>query len=313
MSDKKLEQTDKRYHESIFKKTINSILVGILIAISYLPFWVLFAISDFTYILIRYVVRYRYNVITENLTKAFPEKNKAEIKKIANKFYHHFCDIFVETIKSYSINSIDFSKRMKFNNIELLNEYFEKGKSVVLLGMHYNNWEWNSSMPIKCKHKVSVVYNPLRGNSAFERFVLKIRTRWGCKMIPVNQSRRIVLDIAKADIPVALALGADQTAPSNSKFWTSFFNREAPFFSGPEKIATRLDLPVFFTYARKVKRGMYEVEYILLFENPKEVDPNDILLTYIRKMEELVNKEPAYYLWSHRRWKHTRPEGTPLL
>ncbi|MCF6359002.1 MAG: lysophospholipid acyltransferase family protein [Draconibacterium sp.] len=313
MADKKLKQTDKRYHENIFKKTINSILVGIIIAISHLPFWILFGISDFIYIIVRYVVKYRYKVIIENLSNAFPDKNKTEIKKITNKFYHHFCDLFVETIKSYSINSAEMSKRMKFNNIDILNDHFDKGKSVVLLGMHYNNWEWNSSMPIKCKHQVSVVYNPLRGNNAFEKFILKTRTRWGCKMIPVNQTRRIVLDIAKAKIPVALALGADQTAPATSKFWTPFFNREAPFFSGPEKIAHSLELPVFFTYSRKVKRGMYEVDYILLFENPKEVDPNEILLTYIRKIEELVSEEPAYYLWSHRRWKHTRPEGTPLL
>ena len=313
MTDKTLAQKDNRYRESFFKKTFNSITVGMLIAASYLPFWILFGISDFFYVMIRYVVKYRYKVITENLTIAFPEKNEAEIKKIINKFYHHFCDIFFETIKSYSINSKQMSKRMKFKNIELLNEHLHKGKSVILLGMHYNNWEWNSFLPNKSEHDILVIYNPLRGNAAFEKFILKLRTRWGCKFVPVHKSRRVVFDIAKAESPVILALGADQTAPPSSKFWTTFFNREAPFFSGPEKIASRSNLPVFLHHARKVKRGMYEVDFIPLFENPKEIEPNEILLTYIRKMEELIEEEPAYYLWSHRRWKHTRPEGTPLL
>ena len=313
MAGKTLTQKDKCNHESFFKKLTNSILVIFLKGISYLPFWILFGISDVLYLFLRFVIKYRKNVIYENLTNAFPEKTELEIKTITNKFYRHFCDVFAETIKSHSISSAQMKKRMKFKNIELLNEHFKNGKSIILLGMHYNNWEWNSVLPLKSKHNVTVIYNPMRGNKAFDNFMFKLRTRWGCTFVPINKSRRIVFDIAKAEIPVVLALGADQTALPSSKFWTTFFNREAPFFSGPEKIASRSNLPVFFHYMRKVKRGMYEVDFIPLFENPKEVEPNDILLTYIRKMEELISKEPAYYLWSHRRWKHTRPEGTPLL
>lgn len=312
MTDRTLAQKDKRYQENIFKTIINSIIVNILIGISYLPFWIMFGISDFFFLILRYVVKYRYKVITENLSKAFPEKTEHEIKKLTNKFYHHFCDIFFETIKSYSISSKQMNKRIKFKNINLLNEHFDNGKSIIILGMHYNNWEWNTFLPNKSKHKILVLYNPLRGNAAFEKFLLKIRTRWGCKFTPVHKSRRIVFDIAKAKTPVALGLAADQTAPPSSKFWTTFLNREAPFFSGPEKIAHHSNLPVFLHHARKVKRGVYEVEFIPLFENPKEVAPNEMLLSYIRKMEEIIAEEPAYYLWSHRRWKHKRPKDIPL-
>ncbi len=313
MANKTLTQKDKRNHESFLKKVANSILVIFLTGISYLPFWILFGISDVLYLFLRFVIKYRKKVISENLTNAFPEKTELEIKNITNKFYRHFCDVFVETIKSHSISTKQMSKRMKFKNIELLNEYFDNGRSIVLLGMHYNNWEWNSVLSLKSKHNVTVIYNPMRGNKSFDNFMFKLRTRWGCTFVPVHKSRRIVFEIAKAETPVILALGADQTAPPSSKFWTTFLNREAPFFSGPEKIASHSNLPVFFHYMRKVKRGMYEVDFIPLFENPKEVEPNEILLSYIRIMEELIAKEPAYYLWSHRRWKHTRPEGTPLL
>ncbi len=312
MANKTTSEKSNQNSENIFKRTGNSIIVGILIGISHLPFWILYGLSDLIYILVRYVVKYRYNVITENLTKAFPEKSKSEIDKIRNKFYHHFCDIFIETIKWHSISPEEVNKRLVFNNTDVLNDYFDKGKSIVLLAMHYNNWEWNTSMTLHCKHKVKVIYNTMRGNEAFEKFMHTLRTRWGCELIPKHQARRAVIEIAKGETPIILALGADQAAPANSKFWTTFFNREAPFFSGPEKVATHSNLPVFFTYTRKIKRGMYEVDYILLFENPKEVDPNEILLTYIRKMEELISQEPAYYLWSHRRWKHTRPNNISL-
>lgn len=313
MTDKTLAKQDRRFHESFLKKTVNSTLAGLLIGISYLPFWMLFGISDLFYILLRYVVKYRKKVITENLRCAFPEKSKAEIETIRDKFYRHFCDVFVETIKAYSMSEKTFDKHLKFVNISEFLDYFDENRSLVLLGMHYNNWEWSSFSPARGKHDVIFVYNPIRGNAAFERFITHIRTRWGATTVPVHRSSRVVLTFGKTKKPAAIWLGADQTPPASSKFWTIFFNREAPFFSGPEKIAYISNQPVFLHVTRKVARGKYEVEFIKLFDKPNEVkDPNEILLTYIRKMEEIIRETPEYYLWSHRRWKHERPEGIEL-
>jgi KDO2-lipid IV(A) lauroyltransferase len=89
-------------------------------------------------------------------------------------------------------------------------------------------------------------------------------------------------------------------------------NRETPFFQGPEKIAASTNQPVFFQHTKKTGRGKYEIEYSVLFENPKEVEQKEILLAYVRKAEEIIRNEPEYYLWSHRRWKHKRPEGIEL-
>lgn len=309
---KTLENKDKGYQENFLKKIANTLLIGLSIGISYLPFFILYRISYFLYLFIRYIFKYRKKVIIENLTNAFPKKSETEIKQIMGRFYLHFCDMFVETIKSYSVSTKQFYKHISFSNIEILNAQFEKGKSIIILGMHYNNWEWNNILQDKCKHQTLVIYNPIRGNKAFEDFLLKIRTRWGSIFVPVHKSRRIVFDVAKEKKPTALVLGADQASPASSNFWTIFLNQETPFFSGPQKIASRSNNPIFFHYMRKTKRGKYEVDFIPLFDKPKEVEPNEIMLTYIRKMEEIIREEPAYYLWSHRRWKHSRPENTPM-
>ncbi len=310
MKNKKQKSKDP-FHESYFKKTTNSIGVGLLIGLSYLPFWFLYLLSDIFYFVLRYLVKYRQKVITENLTFAFPEKSDAEIKEITHKFYRHFCDLFVENIKAYSMGEKEFSKHLTINNLDQFKEYYEKGRSLIFFGMHYNNWEWSSFTAREQIHDIKFVYNPIRGNQAFERFITHIRSRWGAQTIPVNRSSRVVLNFGKAK-PEAIWLGADQSALPTSKFWTIFLNREAPFFSGPEKIANISNQPVFLHVTRKVKRGKYVVDFIPLFDQPKEVEPNEILLTYIRKMEEIIREAPEYYLWSHRRWKHTRPEGIPL-
>lgn len=312
MDRTELAKRDKRFHESFFKRITNQILVGFLIAVSWLPFWVLYRLSDSLYIIIRFVIKYRFKVITENLKYAFPEKSEKEISQIRNKFYRHICDIIFESIKIYSMSDKEMEKRVELKGIEKANDFFEEGRSIIALALHHNNWEWTSFVQSKLKHLVLTIYNPVRGNNSMEKFLVHNRGKWGSVCIPVHKTARTALEYNLKGQLTGLWLAADQTPPANSKFWTIFLNRETPFFSGPEKIAATMNQPVFFQHTKKIGRGKYIIEYSLLFENPKEVEQKDILLAYIRKAEEIIRQEPEYYLWSHRRWKHKRPEDISL-
>ncbi|MBN2636230.1 MAG: lysophospholipid acyltransferase family protein [Prolixibacteraceae bacterium] len=312
MAREDLEKRDKRFHEGKLKKIFNHILVGFLIVLSHLPFWILYRLADLLYLIFRFLVRYRYQVITQNLKNAFPEKSNTEIVVIRNRFYRHFCDMIFESVKMYSMSEKQMGKHIRFKNYEICNTIYDSGKSLIGLGMHYNNWEWCASVQTKIKHRVLMIYNPIRGNYAMEKFLLHSREKWGGKCVPVHQtSRSIILNNRKGQL-TGLWLAADQTPAANSKFWTIFMNQETPFFSGPEKIAHSTGQPVLFQHLRKIKRGKYEAEYLILCDKPDEMEEKDILLSYIRKMEEVIREAPEYYLWSHRRWKHKRPEGIEL-
>uniref|UniRef100_UPI0032171DE3 lysophospholipid acyltransferase family protein n=1 Tax=uncultured Draconibacterium sp. TaxID=1573823 RepID=UPI0032171DE3 len=312
MVDKELIKRDKRFHEGPVKRMLNAFVVGVLKGISALPFWMIYGLADFMYLLLKYVVKYRKKVIVENLTYAFPDKNKTEIEQIANKFYRHFCDFSLETIKLYNMKEKELDKRFLVRGIENLNRIAQNGKSIIVLGMHYSNWEWGSSIQTKSLHKLLMVYNPIRGNQAMERFLLHSREKWGGESVQVHKSARVLFEYIKKGEPGALWLAADQTPPANSPFWTMFLNREAPFFNGPEKIAKKTNQPVVFIYVRRIKRGYYEALPSVLIEEPGKVESKEIMLRYIQKMEEVIHAEPEYYLWSHRRWKHSRPEGIEL-
>jgi Kdo2-lipid IVA lauroyltransferase/acyltransferase len=303
---------DKRYHEGFIKRNLNRLVVFLLYLVSLFPFWLLYIISDFLYLMIRYVFRYRSQVIEQNLRYAFPAKTPGERKLIANRFYRHFTDLMVEAIKLHSVSAEQMDKRLKFEGIDQLNSLLASGKSIIILAMHHNNWEWCSFMQTRTNCTGFMVYNPVRGNQAMEKFILHSREKWGGKCIPVHQSARVTLEFHQNKIPTGIWLGADQTPPATSKFWTIFLNREAPFFTGPEKIAAKTNQPVFFQHVTKTGRGKYIARFIPLIENPAEVPSNDILLAYVRKMEEIIRQEPEYYLWSHRRWKHIRPADIPL-
>lgn len=309
----KLVKKDKNYCESFLIKTRNLIISKFIILISHLPFWALYGFSDFLFVIFRYVIRYRLKVTTENLTYSFPHKTEKEIAKIRTKFYHHFCDLIVEGVKMYSMTPKQMDKHISFKGMEVAEKFVKEKKSIIILASHHNNWEWCSFSQTKLEHLILMVYNPLRGNIHMEKFMLRSREKWGGECVPMAKTGRTMISYNLKGRLTGLWLAADQTALSNSKFWTLFLNREASFYSGPAKIAIKTNQPVFFQHVTKVKRGKYIAEYSLLFEEPAKLNEKDILLGYVRKMEEVIQQEPEYYLWSHRRWKHIRPEHIPLI
>jgi Kdo2-lipid IVA lauroyltransferase/acyltransferase len=310
MADKRNQDNHKT--ENFATKIFNKIITSFLYLISLMPLPFIYFISDLLYILLAYIFRYRRNVIFENISNAFPDKTKEEIRIIAKKFYRHLADLIMEIVKLRTISYRQLEKRLSCKGMDLIDKYYSQNKSIIILAMHYNNWEWFSSVQKKANHLGIMLYNPVRGNKAVEKFLIHSRERWGAKCVAVNESMRMILNFHRKGIPTALWLGADQTAPATSKFWTNFLNREAPFFSGPEKIASKTNQPVIFHQVRKTGRGRYESDFIPLVENPAEIEPKEILLAYIRKMEDIIREKPEYYLWSHRRWKHKRPANIPL-
>ena len=276
-----------------------------------LPFGLLYLISDVFYLFVFYVVGYRRKVVTRNLRNAFPEKTESEITSISKKFYRHFSDLTLETIKMRSMKPAEFDKRMKVNNVGLVNQYFDKGKSVLVLTMHYNNWEWGTYISVILKHKSLAVYKPLQ-DATFDKFMNETRTKFGTELIRNEQIYKRVLNAEKQNEPVFIWLAGDQTPPVFHKSWFRFLNQDALFYPGPAIISKRFSQPVFFQKIEKTGRGIYETTFELLIENPEIYTETEIIKIYIQRMEEVIREKPEFYIWSHKRWKHKRPADLPL-
>lgn len=312
MVEQRLIDIDERFYENYLQRFLNRLLVILITFISILPFWAIFGISDFFYFVLRYLVRYRKKIVMDNLVHCFPEKSNAERKEIMNKFYRYFCDFTLETVKMHGMNEKQMAKHVSITGIEHINNYAIQGKSAIVLSMHYNNWEWGSYIQIKAKHQILMVYNSIRGNSALEKFILQSREKWGGQSIPMHRTVHALMRYLRDGKLALIWLAADQTPPANTPFWMTFMNRETPFFAGPAKLGIKTNQPILFNYLKKKARGKYELIVEPLVDQPKNLTANEILLLYRDKMQGIIMENPEYYLWSHRRWKHKRPEGTTL-
>jgi KDO2-lipid IV(A) lauroyltransferase len=205
----------------------------------------------------------------------------------------------------------DFESRMKVANPELINDFFYNGRSVLVLTMHYNNWEWGTYISVHLKHKPLAVYRPLQ-NSQFDNFMNQTRNRFNAELVKDNQIFRHLMQYEKQNVPVFVWLAGDQTPVASHDFWYRFLNQEAMFYPGPAFISKRFNQPIFFQNIEKTGRGKYLTTFELLCENPQEKTNTEIIKIYIDKMEEIINKKPEFYLWSHNRWKRARPKEIPL-
>jgi KDO2-lipid IV(A) lauroyltransferase len=295
-------------------KFIDKLLYGLLYSWMYvhalLPFKVLYALSDFLYILIYYVIRYRKKVARNNLRNSFPEKPESELIEIEKKFYRHFCDYFVETIKLLHISDKEMQKRIVFENPEVLQTEIEKGRSGFLFLGHYGNWEWVPSLTLCFRKELTLgqIYKPLK-NKAFDHIFLKIRSRFGSVGIPKNDTYREIVRWKHQGRQSLIGFMADQTPTYNNiHYWTDFLNQDTPVFTGVERIARKVGGYIAYMDIRKVKRGYYRCRFEMLSTNPETEEEMSITENYIRMIEKTILREPAYWLWTHKRWKYKRED-----
>ncbi len=278
--------------------------------VSWLPFPLLYLLSDLLYLKLYYIFRYRRKVVYSNLRNAFPEKTDPEIRLIALKFYRHLADVVLEVIKLRSMSGRKLVERLHFTNLSLIQDVADSGQSVIGAMGHIGNWEW---MPIGLQRILTgmqgfAVVKPL-SDKFFDAYYNKIR----CRLL-INSElisfKHIFRELVRHKNEVTYtALAADQTPHKDEiHYWTRFLNQDTAFFQGVEKMAVKLNLAVFFLDVQQTRRGYYEVTATKITVNPADTSPNEIMESYIQLLENAIRTNPHNWLWSHRRWKYKREE-----
>lgn len=279
----------------------------LLWGISKLPYRTFYLFSDGVFFMIYYIVEYRKKVVLENLQLAFPEKSMDDIKHIRKKFYHHFCDIFLEMIKTISMSEEELKQRFVLKNPGELKRLEAQGKSYVIMLGHYNSYEWLTSLKLQgMTYKAFGIYKKIK-NPYFDKLIRNLRGKFDTEMIDKNDIPRKMIENRNNNVLASYGMIADQSPKlRSSNYWLSFFKHQVPVFIGSEKMAKRLDLAVTYLKIEKSKRGFYEAELIALSDEPQRVEDYKITDHYFELLENQIRKNPANYLWTHKRWKHAK-------
>ncbi len=276
-----------------------------IVLIGIIPFFLLYGLSDFVRFILFRVLKYRRAVVELNLKNSFPDLSTTELKKLTARFYKNLADVTIEGIKGFSMTRYQIRKRHQIMNPEVPDAFFDKGQSVIAVTGHYCNWEWGSmSGSLQLKHNSVALYKPL-SNHLVDRFVKWSRTKYGTKLASIYEtSETFEQSVSNTTI---FAMAADQSPSNVSKaIWVNYLGRETAFLHGPEFYARKYNMPVVFVEVQRERRGHYKIQFSELVKNPIDMEPGEITRLYAHKLEEMIRAKPENWLWSHRRWKHSR-------
>lgn len=279
---------------------------------SLLPLRVLYLFSDLMFPVMYYVVRYRREIIRENITNSFPDKTYKERIAIEKKHYRFFCDQIVETIKEFSISPKEMSRRMEFRGLdEACSDLEASPYAYVFLYLgHYCNWEWISSLGIHLPDNqcCAQIYHPLR-NAHFNNLFLHLRGRFGAESIAMHNTLRRLLSKRKEGRKAIIGFISDQ-APKwpGINYFVPFLQRETAALTGSEQIGRKVGALYYYGEVERVRRGYY-VCHIRKMEAPESTDCEYPITTmYMERLEQQILERPEFWLWSHKRWKRTKEE-----
>ncbi|WP_335964550.1 lysophospholipid acyltransferase family protein [Galbibacter sp. PAP.153] len=276
-------------------------LYGIVYVLSLTPMAFLYAVASLAFFIVYYIIGYRKPIVIQNMARSFPDKRYGEIYGIIKKFYVCFTNYFAEIIKNISAPVEVLDKKIIFENLELIDRHMSARRNVIACLGHCGNWEMLNFMPNKLNHEVYAVYKPLR-SEVMNRLMIKIRSRFGLKLIPDKMVMRHIL--TQKSSPALYLFLADQCPSTREdKYKFEFLNQQTYIFSSMEKLAHTSGAAVIYLHITQLSKGNYRISCIPLCSEAVSTNEREITQKYVNLLEENIKGEPYGWLWTHKRWK----------
>jgi Kdo2-lipid IVA lauroyltransferase/acyltransferase len=241
------------------------VLLLVRFVFRFLPWWLMYKFSDGLFYLCRTMGLMQRGSVQKNVERCFPHVSKQEQQQLVEQCYRLLLDSVFEVVKlslgSRSIADMIASMRIP----AALQAYWDQGKSVVLWSGHASNFcvyhllnFSTASTEVKRFAGYRWMTNPL-----LDRVVLRMRERFGWVGIRQNRVARVMKEkMSQASGASAYLLIADQIPHKRqAQVNADFFGQSIPFLLGPELLAQKYAMPMFYARVTRVRRGRYEITF----------------------------------------------------
>jgi KDO2-lipid IV(A) lauroyltransferase len=244
-------------------------------------------------------------IAKKNILIAFPGLNEKSINEMIECMWKNIGRIFGEYIHINKFSIID-PKKVKIvfankNNFEILKK---NNKPVVFFSGHFANFELMAKCLQELGFNIGAIYRPL--NNIFLNPIMEfIRKNYIC---PIqiekgsNGTKKLIKHISTNN---PLALMIDQRLSSSIR--VPFFNQPATTTTTPAQLAIKYNALLVPVFLKRLEKTNFEffIEEPLIINRTNEYDKDifNITQSMNKKIEELIKRDPAHWLWSHDRWK----------
>ena len=245
---------------------------------------------------------FRSNKISySNLSKAFPNMEQFQKKRVINKMWFNYGRIFAEYmfIKNFR-NDTRFNQRIIIENQEVLEKIKDSLEPVIFISGHFNNFELMAMHIEKSGIDLAAIYRPLN-NKYLNPIMEKIRKNFICKKQikkGISGTKELLKYFRQG---TSIALMIDQRVSEGNK--CNFFNEEALTTTIPAQFIKKFKSKIVPVYIERLKNNNFKLK----FDNPLQFSKDEtiasITLRLNKILEEMIIKNPEQWIWTHNRWK----------
>ena len=241
------------------------------------------------------------SIIFSNLSRAFPNLDKIEKKKILKKMWFNYGNIFAEYmfIKKFRNDPI-ISRNILIENQYILEKIKAESKPVIFISGHFNNFELMAMQIEKAGIDLAAVYRPLN-NKYLNPLMESIRKKYICrKQIKkgISGTKELLLNFKKG---TSIALMIDQRVSQGIK--CNLFGEKALTTTIPAQFVKKFGSKIIPVYIERKNNEIFKITFYHPLELSKNTSEELITLKLNKCLEEMIKKNPDQWIWSHNRWK----------
>lgn len=282
----------------------------ILHALGALPRTLAFRFGQAAGALAQHVLPHLRRHAETNLRLALPQLDATARVQIQRGVFRNLGRLLGEVSQFPKLTRANIEQVVVYEGLQNYLDAVAQGRGVILLTGHIGAWELSVYAHSVYGYPMSFLKRNV-DNPLVEELAERRRARFGNRGIDKRGSVREVLKTLKSGGVVGIL--ADLNASREEGVFCDFFGTTACTTAGVAALALRTGAVVLPGYllwdeAAQIHRLHFEppVETINT-GNPKE-DVQTNTARYTERLEAVIRRQPAQWLWIHRRWR-TRPLG----
>mgnify|MGYP001327710950 FL=1 len=239
-------------------------------------------------------------LIFENIRRALPNISKNELISIYDSMWENYGRVFAEYVFMKKFRNDQLTENISIEGKEILQDIITKNQKVIFISGHFSNFELMAMQIEKIGVKVAAIYRPLN-NLYLNSIMEKIRKKYICK----HQIKKGVgglkelIKLNKEGFSTALMI--DQRVSQGIK--SNFFNQKAYTTTIPAQLIKKFGMPIVPIFIERFD----QIKFKMTVHKPLNFEENESIenITYkLNKiLEQMILKNPNYWIWSHNRWK----------
>ncbi len=293
----------------ILKRIVRDLIVGLFYTVRAvaraLPLKVSLKLGAFLGRLCFHTLPYERKIALRNIASSFPEKNDAEVRRIAKESFIHLGICLCEILNMPKIMR-RFDEFVTIDGLEHLRDA-TKEKGCIYITGHVGNWELMAAYLAHIGFHITPIAKELY-DKRLNDVLINLRAQSGVQTILRNKpdtSKKIIRAL-KGDGVLGMLIDQDTKVQG---IFVDFFGKKAYTTVGAASLAMKFDCKVIagFSHRENGKHKIVVTPIETVKSGDKDADLHANTLAYSKAVENAIRAYPPQWVWMHNRWK-TKPK-----